>query len=151
MFYLEYYKYKRFKEIRVEREKEKAMDSNNSPAPNNQTQKKNNEESVSVYDLLLSMLKENNLVIFWNFVIGLIAILSWKFNFLYSLQLFSIIGLFPTMQAAIYSVKIKYRQFIAAGFIIVILLLFFATFGVIYYQDEFFNADVNVIYSLFIN
>lgn len=127
-FYKENFKRKKFDEIYKERLNE---NKNLAEVPVNKR------HEVTIFSDAVIILN-------WNFFIGLIAILDYNLNFLYSLQLFSLISLFPTMRAVISAVRFKYKQFLAAGFIILIFIMFFASIGIIFFQNEFFNSDLQV-------
>ena len=82
-----------------------------------------------------------NLEIFcfiWTFVWGMFAVLSSNLHFLFSLQLFSIFNIFPTMRSVLFAVKVKLNQFASTGFLLVILILFYAavTFYFFKYNDD---------------
>ena len=58
----------------------------------------------------------------WIYVFGLFALLDQNYKFAYSLQLLAIFHKVPTMKTVIYSVTIRYKQFVSATFLIIILM-----------------------------
>ena len=72
----------------------------------------------------------------WNFITGIIAILNIKFHFIFSLQLFTVFTLFETMQTVIYSVRIRYMQFLSVGLLMMIFSLFFANVKFYWFTNE---------------
>ena len=62
----------------------------------------------------------------WNLLLGVIAIISVDFHFLYSIQLFTLFFLIKSMFTLIYSVQIRYDQFCSIGFMILLTSLLFS-------------------------
>ena len=79
----------------------------------------------------------------WNLVFGFLGLLNEKLNFLFALQLFSFFFIVPTMNSVIYSVRIRYKQFGSTGFLLVILILFYASITYYFFRDGLFNEDLN--------
>ena len=52
--------------------------------------------------------------------------------------------MFATMQNALIAIKLKYSEFISAGILILILVLFYAFISVIYFKEQFVNSDIGV-------
>ena len=88
--------------------------------------KSNDEQSFSIIDAFNKLIFSDVQALLWNLLIGIICIFSINFHFLYSVQLFTMYFLIKTMYTFIYSVEIRYKQFLAAGFLILIVSLFFA-------------------------
>jgi hypothetical protein len=80
----------------------------------------------------------------WNLICGIIAILHKRNHFVYSLQLFTIFNLFPTMQSVIYSVRVRYKQFISATLLILIIILFYSSVSFYLFRNQFMNGDENL-------
>jgi hypothetical protein len=102
------------------------------------------QNQLDLFRFVTSFLPKSSYVIFWNFILGVIAISNHNLNFVYALQLFSIFSIFPTMRSVLTAVEDKWREFLSAGLLILILLLFYAFVSVIYFQDKFNNEDINV-------
>ena len=105
---------------------------------NNNKQKVLSGKSIDEeHNSLISNLLESEIApLFWNLITGIIAGLSVKFHFIFSLQLFTIFAFFETMQTVIYSVRIRYMQFLSAGFLIIIFSLFFAMIKFYWFTDQ---------------
>ena len=85
------------------------------------------DEKVSVIEFLYNAIFDSDIgCLIWNLIVGLIAMISIHFHFIYSMQLFTVFTLFETMQTVIYSVRIRYRQFLSAGLLMMIFSMFFA-------------------------
>lgn len=82
----------------------------------------------------------------WIFAFGVLALLSDRYKFAYSLQLFAIFSQVPTMQTVIYSVIIRYKQFISATFVIIILMLLYSSLSFFWFRDEYYNSDIQENY-----
>lgn len=79
----------------------------------------------------------------WNLLFGLIAMSKKDYFFIFSLQLFTIFNLFPTMQSVIYSVRVRYKQFLSAGLLITIIILFYSSISFYLLRNEFYNSDLD--------
>jgi hypothetical protein len=85
----------------------------------------------------------------WNFIFGFIAVLSENNRWMYSLQLFSVFAIFPTMAIVIGAVKIRYKQFLSTALLIVIIILFYSSISFYMFRDLYFSLDLqeNVCHS----
>lgn len=110
-----------------------------------QSLNKDLEKKIEIKEYVTKHLPGTTFLLFWNFIIGFMAITSSKMNFLYSLQLFSFFYFFETMNTVLKSISLKYKEFLSAGLLILIFILFYAIVSVIFFQDQFENADLNVI------
>ena len=125
--YFEYIKYEKDEDEEDEEGENKSQGELNSMNNNANVENKSNEEvSFSLFDAIKKLLFSDINVLIWNLLIGIIAIFSINFHFLYSIQLFTMFFLIDTMYTVIFSVQMRYRQFLAAGFLILIVSLFFA-------------------------
>ena len=93
---------------------------------NNEQGNNDQRESFSLSETFSKLLTSETSLLLWNLIVGIIAIISVNFHFLYSVQLFTIFILIETMFTVIYSVQMKYKQFLSAGLLILIMSLFFA-------------------------
>src|SRR5690606_6307788 len=82
--------------------------------------------------------------LFWNFLNGLIATLHSSLPFFYAMQLFWVFSMFETMQTVLTAVKLKYMEFMSTGILILILILFYSTISVFYFQNQFLDSDSGV-------
>lgn len=79
----------------------------------------------------------------WNFIFGLMATMfERELGFLYALQLFTIFNIFPTMSSVLYAVRIRYKQFLSTGFLLIILMLFYSSITLYFFRDSLFNEGV---------
>ena len=92
----------------------------------NASEKSNEQQSFSIWDTFKKLIFSDIQALLWNLILGLICIFSVDYHYLYSVQLFTMYFLIKTMYTFIYSVQIRYKQFLAAGFLILIASLFFA-------------------------
>ena len=88
--------------------------------------KSSDAQSFSIIDAFSKLIFSDVQALLWNLLIGIICIFSINFHWLYSVQLFTMYFLIKTMYTFIYSVEIRYKQFLSAGFLILIVSLFFA-------------------------
>ncbi len=79
----------------------------------------------------------------WNFFFGGLALLFENLSFLFALQLFTIFNISPTMSSVLYSVRIRYKQFASTGFLLVILMLFYASVTFFFFRDELYNKEID--------
>ena len=91
----------------------------------------------SIFGIITMIFTSEIFPLGWNFVSGFIGLLNMNFHFIFSLQLFSMITLFETMQTVVYSVRIKSKQFLSAGLLMMIFSLFFAMVKFYWFTDEF--------------
>jgi len=105
----------------------------------------------------LSFLLSNEIfALVWNLVIGIAATSNPMANFLFSLQLFSVISLFETMKTILITIQLRWKQFTSTAILIVILIIFYT--GISFYfirnfyvlQDtDNLNVCSNYIYCFF--
>ena len=127
--YFEHLKYEKEdnEESETNNEENKSQNESRSININVAENKSSNEEhSFSILETIEKLIFSDIQALLWNLIIGIIAIFSVNFHFLYSVQLFTMYFLIKTMYTFIYSVQIRYNQFLAAGFLILIVSLFFA-------------------------
>ena len=67
-------------------------------------------------------------------IVGIPAILINKLRFLFSLQLFPIFNIFDTIRSVLYSIQVRYKQFLSTAFLLVILILFYASVTLFYFR-----------------
>jgi hypothetical protein len=79
----------------------------------------------------------------WNLLTGFFAIIHPSNKFIYSLQLFTIFKLVPTMQSVIYSVRVRYKQFLSAALLISILILFYSSVSFYLFRSDFYNKETD--------
>lgn len=101
-------------------------------------------KKVTIRNYMKKYLVKGTFILVWNFFIGFAAIINPNMNFLYPLQLFSFFNVFLTMKSVLVSVQSKYKEFLSAGVLILILVLFYSLVSVVFFQDQFMNADLNV-------
>ena len=87
---------------------------------------KKKEESFSILGVFKKFLSSDVQILMWNLLLGVIAIISVDFHFLYSIQLFTLFFLIKSMFTLIYSVQIRYDQFCSIGFMILLTSLLFS-------------------------
>ena len=95
----------------------------------------------------------------WNLLIGIIGLSSPTLNFFFSLQLFSIISLIDTMKTIIYTIQLRWRQFMSTFILISILVLIFTSFMFYFFRDylvqkgdeklELCNSYLNCFFNVF--
>jgi hypothetical protein len=78
----------------------------------------------------------------WNFIFGFLAILHKHLYFMYALQLFTIFNIFPTMSSVLYAVRIRYKQFLSTGFLLIILILFYSSVTFYFFRDGLYNEEI---------
>ena len=126
-----------FEFVKIEREEDEENEVSENKSQNdsysgtnnlilNENKLNNDDTSFSIFDAFKKLLFSDIQVLVWNLLIGIIAILSINYHFLYSVQLFTMFILIDTMYTVIFSVQMRYRQFLSAGFLILIVSLFFA-------------------------
>ena len=86
--------------------------------------KKNN--GLSIYEIIKKFMSSDEQILVWNLILGVIALFSVDFHFLYSIQLFTIVFIIKSMKDIIYIVQIRYDQFCSIGFVILLTSLFFS-------------------------
>ena len=79
----------------------------------------------------------------WNLLIGIIGLSSPTLNFFFSLQLFSIISLIDTMKTIIYTIQLRWRQFMSTFILISILVLIFTSFMFYFFRDYLVQKGVD--------
>ena len=84
-----------------------------------------------IYTFFLNMSNSEIFSLSWNLILGIIGISNPKYTFLYSAQLFSLISVFDTMRAIIYTIRIRWRQFLSTLLLMMITILFFT--GISFY------------------
>ena len=126
--YFEYIKYEKEEDEEDEEGENKSQGELNSMNNNANIENKTKEEEVSfsLFAAIKKLLFSDINVLIWNLIIGILAIISINYHFLYSVQLFTMFFLIDTMYTVIFSVQMRYKQFLAAGFLILIVSLFFA-------------------------
>lgn len=113
------------------------------------------EINPSLFYFLSYLFHDEIFALVWNFFIGVIATSTPQCNFLFSLQLFSIISLFETMKTIILTIKLRWKQFTSTAILIVILIIFYT--GISFYfirsyydlEDIQLNVCSNYIYCFF--
>ena len=80
--------------------------------------KSSDAQSFSIIDAFSKLIFSDVQALLWNLLIGIICIFSINFHWLYSVQLFTMYFLIKTMYTFIYSVEIRYKQFLSAGIFI---------------------------------
>ena len=127
-FYFEHLKFEKEENDENEGNNDDNKSQNESRSININTgdNKANDEQSFSIIDAFNKLIFSDVQALLWNLIIGIICIFSINFHWLYSVQLFTMYFLIKTMYTFIYSVEIRYKQFLAAGFLILIVSLFFA-------------------------
>jgi hypothetical protein len=87
---------------------------------------------IWIYNTLRSILNSKIFPLIWNFVCGVIATIDTQFNFVYALQMFSIISIFPVMKAAITSLILKYVQFLSTALLIIIICIIYGSLSIFF-------------------
>jgi hypothetical protein len=87
--------------------------------------------SVGFFGFMGNLFNDEIFFLLWNIVIGIVAISSPICNFLFSLQLFSIISFFDTMKTILMTIKLRWKQFTSTAILIVILIILFT--GISFY------------------
>ena len=129
--YFEYIKFEKDEDDENESGENKSQNESHSHSatnnPNlNENKANNDDDSFSIFDTFKKLIFSDIQVLIWNLLIGIIAIFSIDYHFLYSVQLFTMFFLIDTMYTVIFSVQMRYKQFLAAGFLILIVSLFFS-------------------------
>ena len=126
-FYFEHLKFEKEEDDENEANNDDSKSQNESRSLNiNASEKSNEQQSFSIWDTFKKLIFSDIQALLWNLILGLICIFSVDYHYLYSVQLFTMYFLIKTMYTFIYSVQIRYKQFLAAGFLILIASLFFA-------------------------
>lgn len=115
----------------------------------------NEKENPGLFNYLSFLFSDEIFALVWNFIIGVAAIVSPYANFLFSLQLFSIISLFETMKTILITIQKRWKQFTSTAILIVILIMFYT--GISFYfirkyyvlQDIQLNVCSNYVYCFF--
>ena len=90
------------------------------------------------------LISEEIKILFFNMILGIIAVIGQKSTFYwYSFQLISIFSFFPTMQSVVISVKSRYKQFLSAALLIIIMILFYSSISFFLFNTEFYNEEIN--------
>ena len=84
----------------------------------------------------------------WTLIFGILGCIGRKTHFLFSLQLFPIFTLFDMMRNVLDAVKARYNQFLATGFLIIILILFSS--GITFYFFNY-NSEGEQLCSSYLN
>ena len=84
----------------------------------------------------------------WTLIFGILGCLGRKTHFLFSLQLFPIFTLFDMMRNVLDAVKARYNQFLATGFLIIILILFSSAITFYFFN---YNSDGEQLCSSYLN
>ena len=126
-FYFEYLKFEKEEDDEDETNNDDSKSQNESKSINvNAVEKANNQHTFSIWETFKKLIFSDIQALLWNLILGIICIISVDYHYLYSVQLFTMYFLIKTMYTFIYSVQIRYKQFSAAGFLILIASLFFA-------------------------
>ena len=88
--------------------------------------KNKEEDTFSILEIFKKFISSDVQILMWNLLLGVIAIISVDFHFLYSIQLFTLFFLIKSMYTLIYSVQIRYDQFCSIGFMILLASLLFS-------------------------
>ena len=88
--------------------------------------KNKEEETFSILDIFKKFIYSDVQILIWNLLLGVIAIISVDFHFLYSIQLFTFFYLVKSLYTLIYSVQIRYDQFGSIFFMIILGSLLFS-------------------------
>jgi len=95
--------------------------------------------------IICEILGDNDIFpIFWNLLIGILALISYKEYWIYTIQLFSVYFIFPTMFSVILSVKERYEQFLATGLLIVIVILAYSSISFIFFNELYYSSELGV-------
>lgn len=84
----------------------------------------------------------------WTLLFGILGCIGEKWRFLFSLQLFPIFTLFDTMKSVLEAVKVRYNQFLSTGFLLVILILFYAALTFYFFR---YDSEGNEICGSYLN
>ena len=79
----------------------------------------------------------------WMLMFNIMGSISNFYNSLYSLQLFPIFFLIPTMKIVITAIKVRYQKFISTTILIFIFILIYASISFMYIRKDFYVADIN--------
>jgi hypothetical protein len=97
-----------------------------------------NEEKETFWDffsfIFFSMFNMEIFPFVATLIVGIPAILINKLRFLFSLQLFPIFNIFDTIRSVLYSIQVRYKQFLSTAFLLVILILFYASVTLFYFR-----------------
>jgi hypothetical protein len=108
------------------------------------------EDSISKFisDYFKNLLSFFYIKFYWIFFNGILALFGGNFRVFYSFQLISVFYLSSTMTSALDTIKQKYSQFTATILIIILISLLFASLGYNYYNNLYYNSDLEVKYFL---
>ncbi len=79
----------------------------------------------------------------YNLIIGIIASIKPEFYFLFSLQLFSIASIFPTIRIAGVTLYRKYKEFLAVFSILSTLIILFSGAAFFFLRPNYLNEELN--------
>ena len=98
-------------------------------------QKLDNDFKPSIYTYIQILINQEIFPFVWNLSLGLIALFNDNLRFIYSLQLFTIFNIVPTMSIVLYAVRIRYKQFLSTCFLICIIILFYSCLTFYYFRN----------------
>lgn len=91
---------------------------------------------------LILILSNSEIVPFiWNFLFGCLGLISENLQFLFSLQLFSIFNIVPTMTSVLITIRIRYNQFASTAYMLLILVFIYT--AITYYNFRTILKDEN--------
>ena len=67
----------------------------------------------------------------WTFIFGFLGLF---YNFFYPFQLFTIFSISETMSSVLYSIQVRYKQFVSTAFLLVILIFFYAALTLYFFN-----------------
>ena len=132
--YFEFLKYEKEEDEEGEKKDEEIEDDNDDM--NIGEGKNKEEESFSILGIFKKFYSSDIQILMWNLLLGVIAIISVDFHFLFSIQLFTLFFLIKSMYTLIYSVQIRYDQFCSIGFMIVLGSLLFSMIKYKWFTDS---------------
>ena len=118
-----------FEFMKYEKEEEEAEQKDEEDVDDNEEinlAEGNKKEEFSITGIFKKFYSSDIQILMWNLLLGVIAIISVDFHFLYSIQLFTLFFLIKSMYTLIYSVQIRYDQFCSIGFMILLASLLFS-------------------------
>lgn len=95
-----------------------------------------------VSSLKSSSINPHKFVVLCNLILSILAIVSLKLKFLYSITLLSVISLSETMQVVLKAIQMKYASFASTGTVVVIFTWIFSSISFYYLNSDYQNTDL---------
>ena len=93
-----------------------------------------------IFILFYTIIIRNEITAFiWNIIISTIGILNPNFIILYSFQLLSIINLSEILKDIVRAMTLRYKQFLATAFFVVVIINIFTSIAFYYLSEDYYD------------